>query len=293
MKIFILFFIVFPLSAATQKFYPVNEVPIELSYLIDSIQDHKYNDEKSEQFVDLIRRLDFIIPHLTKEEMFFLSKSEIYFNILRKNRKGHVIEEDFFSKDTLDTLEKLIEKNSQTFSTYTLWLSKALLSDLKILFESNLFPVYKGLIQDSLPLKSSKMRVFDTKMKMLIPWFKKYTTLSPQELELEIKEIQFEQLSAIVKTGEKLLRFSRFKKLGPIPKDYILKAFTLEKKKAILKEEVNEENLIENLPIPDTPKVEVRKAENWVPKDLFPQPDPNYKGPDKLPKPVDDWIEEL
>ncbi|MFZ8933178.1 MAG: hypothetical protein ACO20H_06605 [Bacteriovoracaceae bacterium] len=294
MKYLIFLFIITPLFAAPKKFVSVKEVPAELAYLIDTIQEHEYTQEEVDQLMDLIKRLDYILPHLTKEEAFFLSKSEIYFNVLRQNRNKYDVEADLLNKSTLSTLENLIKKNSEIYSPYALWLSKAILSDLKILFESSLFSVYKALKKDERPLKSSQAKVLDTKLKMLLPWFKKFTTLSPKDLEEELKYNQFDQLKAVVRTSEKLLRFSRFKKLGAIPKDYTFQAFVLQEEETIIEEKVNEENIVENLPIPESPqKKEVKKAENWVPKDLFPKPDPNYKAPDKLPKPIDDWIEDL
>ncbi len=292
MKYLIVFFISLSLFAAPRTYQPIAEVPMELSLLIKSIQARPQSEEEKKKFLELLTKLDYLLPQMTKEEAFFLSKSEIYFDILRRNRNNNKVDLKLLELSSLKELKDRLEINQLLYSPYTQWLGNALLKDLSNLFESTLFSIYKGLKKDDLALRSSSLRIYEKKLLMLLPWYQKFVDSLPSELEMMVKDLELKQLESIVHTAERLIRFSRFKKLDPLPKDYTLKAFGL--KEEVVEEESQEvENVVENLNIPETIEEESKNAENWVPKDLFPQPDPNYKAPDQLPEPTDDWSEEL
>lgn len=296
MKTLLLLFFSFSLMAAPKKYLPIKDLPYELALLIESTQDLIKEEKEKEMFLAKLKNLDSYLSSLTKEEAFFVSKSEIYFDILRRNRSSAQIETELLTERTLENFDKLLTRNKEKYTKYTYWLGQAIKRDLERLFSTTQFSLFVSRLKNG-RISSSKDKVLHKKIKMLLPWYQKYADNSPEELEKEMKNIFLGQISALTETFSDLVYFSRFdKKAKEMGKDYKLKFFELKEEEKVPEKNLTDVDIIENIDVPENKPVQ--KAEAWVPQegpptDLFPEPDPSYTAPNKLPEPVDDWVLEM
>jgi hypothetical protein len=306
LKISILFsFIVININlamSATQDkiFLAKDNLPIEISYLIDSIQNsHKTKVEKV-KFKSSIMKLDQLFSNLSKEEIFFIIKSESYKSIL-KIKPDYQVKKTYYERDSLKGFEKYFK--SKTISTFSKWVVKAIHSDILNIFNSSDFTTYMFRKKNNSVLTRNYI-IVDKKLKSLLPWIGYINLNQPNEFEEDMKKHMIRLMEKLIIYSEQYLSLSKFNKLELTPIKEKLTFFTWEVPVPVATENSKTMKLEDVLLDPDEFLVdEDAPPMGWKPKDdtmevkliatPIPTPDPNYVAPKKLPEPISDWIDSI
>lgn len=302
-KIIIFFAICLTLSnsleAKVMKWMPVKDFPSELTFLIESIQDYKLGKKESEDFFKELSLMDQIFGELTKEEIYFISKSEIYKSFLKINPEKKSYPIKYYNPEIVEKFKKALSKNKKKYSKFVLWIGYAIATDLENIFNSYNFPMLVIRKKNKRPYSSNQMKKLDKKFRLLIPWYDNFVIRDPEDLAKFIKDKMLSNLAHLNKISILLHKFSRFKKFKALKlakEDFIL--FKLKDVSKIEVKMPTDEDILNSIKIPKVEKKPVLNAKKkWTPKEikegkapLFPMADPNYIPPKTLPKPVDDWI---
>jgi hypothetical protein len=289
MKIVIFIFILIFLNCnqlfAKSIYIAKDSTPIEYYYIISSIQQVELSDLDQKEFDELIQIHDQLFSKLSKKEVFFLLKSEIFKSILSFTFKDSITRVNVDSTFVKKISDK-IKENKDEYSPFSLWLNYSFLKDLQIILRDKEF----------VNIASTKTSKLKRQLNLIIPWLIKFETLPPGVYEKLISEIYMRVLKKISVYGQNFYRYSHFEKLEIILPITKFNHFRIQK--LIAKQ--NDSNSIEKIlekPIDNSQdKAPQIKATTWQPKnDIFqhyPRPIPNYTPPSNLPSPVSNWTEE-
>ena len=279
-----LFFILIPgiLLASPVTYYPKNDLPAEFSYLIESIQLYPLEDKERETLGQKIKDIDQMLSELTKEEVYFLLKSEIYKGLLEQPKLKN--QYSYYNPDILKPLNQIIEVRIEDYHKFAQWLMYAVYSDLRQTFDSPFYNTFAVKKKTGLRIRNKNIIMMQRKFDFVLPWYEEIINSTPEEFHEGLKDTMFNLLDVIkVKMGD-LIKFSRFEKFKIDPNKKTLSFFTIKSPEV---GEKKEEEIL-GLTITEEPKTTVKKEE-WSPKNGPMDPDPNYTPPDILPKPVNDW----
>ena len=267
--------------AAPVTYYPKKDLPVEFSYLIESIQLYPLEDKEREELGKKIREIDQELSELTKEEVYFLLKSEIYKGLLENPRlKNQSI---YYNPDILKPLNTIIEVRLEDYHKFAQWLLFAVYSDLSQNFSSPFYNTFIVKKKTGLRLKNKNLIMMQRKFDFVLPWYEEIINSTPEEFHEGLKDTMFHLLDVIKMKMADLIKFSRFDTFKIDPGKKTLNFFTT---KSPEKEKTPEETL--GLTVEKQPEVVVKKEE-WIPKNAPMDPDPNYIPPEVLPEPVNDW----
>lgn len=165
----------------------------------------------------------------------------------------------------------------------------AIITDFEIILTSKKYESY--LSQFKIGANTSRYRKIKNKLKLLLPWYKKFTELSIIELEEEIRPVLLSAFKNIENYSKILITYSRFDKqnLSPSKKmQFFETRYLLNKNiaKSGILDTIGEDLLQKKESLPEAVKA-------WYPSDtvqfLLPTPAPGYASPNQLPIPKNDW----
>lgn len=269
-----------PTKSAIQTFVPKEDLPVEFSYLVESLQQYPLSDKEREEITKEIKELDKLFSLMSKEEVFFVLKSEIYKELLNKPRLAQ--QSQYYNKKILRTLLDLIEAKIDSYHPFAKWIIIATYADLKQIFDSayyNTFIVEKK----GIGLKNPNAALIEKKLNLVLPWFEDITGQSPEVFHENLKPVMLSLLAKLNKKIKYLLQYSRFEKLNLVTED-ALKYFEIKSPE----EKAAKKDPLLDMDLPTEKPTEVAK-DQWMPKNGPLEPDPNYVAPEKLPTPTDDW----
>jgi hypothetical protein len=217
---------------------------------------------------------------MSKEEVFFVLKSEIYKELLNKPRLTE--QSKYYNKKILRTLLDLIEAKIDSYHQFAKWIIIATYADLKQIFDS---PYYNTFIVEKkgIGLKNPNAALIEKKLNLVLPWYEDITGQNPEAFHENLKPAMLSLLTKLNKKIRYLLQYSRFDKLNLGPED-TLKYFDI---RAPQGKEAKKDPLLD-MDLPTEKPTEVAK-DQWAPRNEPTEPDPNYVAPEKLPSPTDDW----
>ncbi|RLA64696.1 MAG: hypothetical protein DRQ88_07140 [Epsilonproteobacteria bacterium] len=271
------------LCAAPITYYPKKDLPAEFSYLIESIQLYPLENKEREILGENIKELDQMLSELTKEEVYFLLKSEIYKGLLErpKLKKQNI----YYNPEILKSLNSIIEVRLDDYHKFAQWLLFAVYTDLRQIFDSPFYNTFIVKKKTGLPLKSKNLLMMQKRFDFILPWYEEIINSTPEELHESIKENMFDLLNIIEIKVNDLIKFSRFEKFKLDPNKKTLSFFTT---KTLLEgqKDIKEEKMLD-ITIEESPKVMAKQE--WIPKNAPMDPNPDYTPPKVLPAPVNDW----
>ncbi len=282
MKIIILLGLILslPTKSAIQTFVPKEELPVEFSYLVESLQLYPLSDLEREKVTKEIKELDKLFSLMSKEEVFFVLKSEIYKELLNKPRLTQ--QSKYYNKKILRPLLDVIEAKIDSYHQFAKWIIIATYADLKQIFDS---PYYNTFIVEKkgIGLKNPNAALIEKKLNLVLPWYEDITGQNPEVFHENLKPVMLSLLTKLNKKIRILLQFSRFDTLKLVAED-TLKYFEI---KAPGEKGPKKDPLLD-MDLPTEKPTEVAK-DQWAPRNEPTEPDPNYVAPEKLPSPTDDW----
>lgn len=184
----------FSLMSAKAAFVTPHQekLPLELVILINSINELKLTPEENSRYIDEAKTLNGFLKFLTKEQIYFLVKSQIYKNVLEKEFQGDYKITKFTSLD-IEAIEKNYRLNSKKYSTYASWLIQSVLSDFSTLKN------YPGFNQVKLTIveKDPTLNIIRKKLNLLSPWLGAISTLTAVDFNGRLKKMMFKTLADI------------------------------------------------------------------------------------------------
>ena len=217
---------------------------------------------------------------MTKEEVYFLLKSEIYKELLNKPRLTQ--QSQLYDKKILRKFAELIDTKIESYHQFAKWIIIATYSDLKQIFDSPYFNTFI-VEKKGIGLKNPNAAMIEKKLNLVLPWYEDIINQNPEEFHEMLKPILIGILDKITVKIEYLLALSRFEKPQLVPDDN-LRYFEI---KMPTPKEAQKDPLLD-LDLPTGRPAEVAK-DQWQPRNEPMEPNPNYIPPENLPVPSDDW----
>lgn len=282
MRFLLIFSLLLPLVtfSAIPTLAPKSDLPVEFSYLVESIQQYPLPDNEKENLLKVLKKLDKLFAQMTKEEVFFLLKSEIYKDLLNKPKLTN--QSQLYDKKILRKLAELIDNKIDSYHQFAKWIIIANYSDLKQIFDSPYFNTFI-VEKKGIGLKNPNAAMIGKKLNLILPWFEDIINQNPEEFHEMLKPIMMGLLDKITSKIEYLLEYSRFEK-PQVALDDNLKYFEI--KMPAPKE--SQKDPLANLDLPEGKSEEVVK-DQWQPRNEPMEPNPNYVAPENLPVPSNDW----
>ncbi|MCO4792498.1 MAG: hypothetical protein KC493_02205 [Bacteriovoracaceae bacterium] len=280
---------------------PKSNLPVEINFLIQSIQMGKLSPIEKRRIDQTIIKLDQLMEKLSKEEIFFVIKTEAY-KVILKNKPDILINRNSYNKDILDKFDPYIKKSK--LSPFSKWVLYSIKSDLEEIFESPLFATWKIRKKYKNNLDRKLLRL-EKKLELLVPWYEYISSTEAREFDENLKPVMMNLLERINLYFFQLVKYSSTQAmdLSPIRPKFTYfeeKEFDLDTKSEVIS--VTLEKVVDSVLKDNTPPALPTPVNDWLPREdgstpetarAYPTPDPNYKVPDNLPKPVDDWFNEL
>lgn len=169
-----------------------DKLPLELVILINSINELKLSPDDNNRYIDEAKTLNGYLKYLTKEQIYFLVKSQIYKNVLEKEFQGDYKITKFTSLD-IEAIEKNYQQNKKNYSAYASWLIQSVLSDFSTLKN------YPGFNQVKLTIveKDPTLNLIRKKLNLLSPWLGAISTLTASDFNGRLKKMMFKTLADI------------------------------------------------------------------------------------------------
>ncbi len=227
---YLLIIFIIPLSfkamSINKIILPSNELPMELSFIIESIQ--KYNlDKKEIKFIEnTITQIDKNFSLMEKGEIFFLSKSEIYKSILSNTPEYSIKKESL--EETINKLKTAI-KNKNSNKKFTLWIMQSILKDLKNIIDNKKSKTSKNktnfilkwcqaiILEDTKQLERRIKNIIKISLKKINDYSNIFTTLSKDKSKTK-KELIYFQIKE--KKEDMTNKIKTEKILEPVIKNY-------------------------------------------------------------------------
>ncbi len=284
LKNLILFFLPLIAHARDFKLVPKKTLPHSIHAAFQSLNHSNFNEIKLKELNKLTRDIDLSFSLLEKNEIEFISQSEILKTLfsMKINKGDH-------SKSLKLNFVNIIENRLSTgelnpFSTYFL---KKLQKDMIHLYSQKEFNVYKLKNQQTIRTSSIPLLEIDKRYRHLLPLLNLINDNSSLQINQIINPYLITALKSIRQNSRQLIMMSKTKSrplLEDPHREYIF--FT----KVINQKKINTASILERLD--DTPLLSEEKGEQlkaqWLPRKSLPQPIDDWK---ELPIPVDDWKE--
>lgn len=295
---FCIYVVAFNFQSALGKevYLPNNKFPLEFVLLIQSLQKIELTDEEKKDLIKNIAIIDQIAAIMSKEEIFFIIKTEIYKAILNKYKD----EKTRFKLYRPENIVKLKDFSKRKFTAllpFANWMARAIQSDMKVIIKSHLFNKLINHLKRTNLINNSNLRKVKRRLSLLLPWYQKLSTLAKNDIDELMKEFMIECLRKITFFIKSLAQFTQEKELAISPKvtSYkFFKKFDLSSIRGIPKSY----DILTIMKFDDevkTAKQTLTESSKWKPsKEVlpkgYPTPSPNYVPPEVLPQPVDDWM---
>ena len=276
------------------------ELPLEMSFLLESLQTYHMTETEKESFSQSIFELDFSLSKLSKEEIYFLGKSEIYKIFLRPASKSSFD----LASDLFQLLKKAQEKlmhENKSYHPFAIWLLMSIRSDLESIANSTVYTQFHNLAVSNGTFTSAEMIRMARKLSLILPVFNNFLEQTPEEFQDGIRPKMLKTLATISKHALQLLQFAYaqehdFKNTSVL---LVFKKVTSENKQSVRPVTIDE--ILAPLFVPKTepgfvaPEKLPPPVSGWDDNTILiaPTPDPSYQPPEKLPDPIDDWYDKL
>jgi hypothetical protein len=280
-------------SSALLKIQGSKDLPIELNYILDSFQIN--SDEDNQHFkkiLPIIYKIDSYAHFISKNDLFFIGKIEIYKALLKTSE---ISPRAFIDGDSLKTLQSTIKTTTDPFIK---WFLQALLQDCQNLMAKSAFKEYL-LQKNAGALDKIELKKIDKKVQLLYRWLliiNMNPTNTQEALRNELQEITVNCLKNIEESLFLLARSA--KQDGPLtlvnkPED--LKYFSIKEIKneqKVVKKSKTVNDILAPLTDPPqetTPTLPGPSLEDWTQEENTP---PALKN---LPKPSNDadWLQDF
>ncbi len=203
-----------------QDFKTINDrVPLEFSYLFESMKIGIKTDAEKIRFAGLCKELDDHLGVLQKEHIFFLMKSEVIKNLLEfKHEKVRSFDVTSF---LIVRLEEDFKKQEGLLTPLSKWVWRSIIAELK--FRESLGLISSQSFKPQLfeSSKKTEAKRFERYLKYLIPWIDKMDSLTASEFNdltkkvswiiltrLNQRSILFRTLATTATTDSKVTLFS-------------------------------------------------------------------------------------
>lgn len=289
-------FIFFSLAVAAQesdvpgkRIQGSRELPLELNLLVQSLQE---TNEPKEHVLNSVLKIDSYARLLSKEDIFLVTKIEIYKSLLKTNETRVRFNLD---GDSLKILKTSLQKAKDPFVK---WFLQALLKDADSLMSGSLFKEYV-LQKNNGKLEKIELRKIDKKVQLLTRWIAK---INPEAedfentLKSELAPVMSDALKNVEQSFFIMAQNTSGTKIPQIADLKDMKFFTQVEVKKTKNTTAKKEKSVEDILAPVTDENAVPEAtlpepskEDWLNEDNAPA---NLKN---LPKPSDDadWLQDI
>jgi hypothetical protein len=265
-------------------------IPMEIKLIFESTE---INEDNKQTLLNSLAEISEIIAKSSDQsQMKFLLKIETSKFILRWfNEKLNPMIFDL----TPEIFESRVKKFQ--FSPFARWLVAGFISDLQQIKRDPGYASFANAYRKKLKNSSPEYKRLEKKIALLSPWIQFLHQSSADEVEFEIFKLQsslFERLLSRIKLH--YLITNNYPEFIPPKVNSELYEFyekTPEASEESLASKINNLSAPEQTPGSNTPN-------QWKPDDVvkkvlpnYPLYNPNYKAPEKLPVPVNDWLLEL
>ncbi|MBT3585715.1 MAG: hypothetical protein HN509_12495 [Halobacteriovoraceae bacterium] len=243
-----------------------------------------------------LKDLDFYFSKMTKEEILFISKTEIY-KLLLKSKPKLKIRASSYDRKILDKIQAHANHVKKPLSK---WLLLSIKTDLKELFDNAAFKRLQKEILGVFKVRKKSTKKLKKKIDFLLPWYELIDTFGVEELDDQLLDLCYQAIENINLQSKLILTYSRFSDIEAARKNHSSLAFFLEKeqKPDYIKDSPTLDQIIQPLVKLPNPFVLPKPTNDWAPKAddtiqaralVIPTPNPNYKAPKEIPQPVNDW----
>ncbi len=186
---FISFFILcisFSCYSADEIITPNKEFPLEIRLIYQSLQTSNLSKEDVDKLKSISLFLDQVYTRISREDFYFVSKSEIYKTIIKFPASSNF----FITPEDLPLFEKKLDSITDPF---IFWIVKSTISDLKTVFSSRHYKEY--LIQRlSGKFSSNETKRISKKIAFLNKLASFFNVNIPDNLKDDLTSLQFESL---------------------------------------------------------------------------------------------------
>ncbi|HXH29961.1 MAG TPA: hypothetical protein VNJ01_04045 [Bacteriovoracaceae bacterium] len=204
----ILLLIVLTTSAGAfdKDFTTVNAmVPLEFSYLFDSLKAEIHSPKEKIRMVGLCKELDDNLGYLQKDQIFLMMKSEVIKNVLqhkfRKTRSPEV------TKDLITRLEVLHERKHKLLTPFAAWIWRSIIAELKHRDSLGLITEKNFTASTYTGAKLEEAQRFNRYLTYLLPWIDIMESSDPEEFNFLAKNVSWIILRRL---NDRSLLFKRF-----------------------------------------------------------------------------------
>lgn len=271
-------------------------LPIELQIVIGQIQLSSSDPSHKDKIVQYLHVIDQAFSLMEEEDILFFSKSQVYKQILTNPPSGY---QSNLSNDLaiIEDFDNYLT-DSPNDGNLKRWLKSALRRDIERLRRSHLFQSTIRHKQQGSALSVEQNRFYQ-KIEIILPWLRFFY--------FNIEDQITQELDLLSKTFLKNLSLNLYQFLlfgGPDhftpeveKEDYQLFKIVKKEKETEQKEHDRILQIVERI-IQDAEELP-QPVNDWMPKESdneggqIMSPSPNYQPPTRLPKPVEDWFEDL
>jgi hypothetical protein len=264
------------------------DLPLEMNLLLKSLQSAPESGGLTQEMVKVLINIDSLARLLSKEDIFLLSKIEIYKTMLKtdsNNPKATI------NSDTLKIFKMFVSNADDPFVR---WFFGAMAQDIQTLLSSTSYKEYL-LQKNNGKIERLEYQKIDKKIQLLYRWA--ILIDSDEKFQKEITSAMAESLKNIEESFYLMILNTNFQKI-PQPSDSIsnLKFFTLQVIDKSPLEHKNEVKSVEDILSPILEENNISpdqlpkpSSENWLIDENVPNSLKN------LPKPADDanWLQDF
>jgi len=281
-------------------------IPSELALLLESVNESELSSDDQAKYKEIIANMDKIIPNVTKKDLFFIAKSEIYKSVLRQYREER-LEVQILNKQSLNKLDAIINSSEALeLRPFNRWLIRALTKDFEKLVTSSHLHSYLSAKLNNLKIKDRDLLILEKKLTLISPWISRILESDITEfnklnssfcfnllqkiqhyLKLFYFQTKFKDMQVDLSKTDSVMTFFKWEEVKPVSQNSVL-----DKLDEITDKNEGEDTNNDNWKPKNEPDENQSEASSMLPKN-YPTPDANYVPPPKLPEPVNDWIMDM
>lgn len=177
------------------------------------------SDSEKKLFIDTCKELDRNLGSLSKENIFFLMKSEVIKNTLEyKHSKVRSFD---ITTSLISNLEEDLEKKQSALTPFSLWIWRSVIAELKLRESIGLISAKSFNVSNFNSEKRIQAQRFSKYLNYLIPWIDKMDNLNAENFNNLSKEVSwlilkrlnqrsilFQQIASTASTGIKYSIFN-------------------------------------------------------------------------------------
>lgn len=282
------------LGGAVQTEY-TNNVPTEFKLIIDTLTKSYMSKEEYDKNKVLFDTLNADLKLVSKASSYAILKTEIYKEILRAEKKAK-LDYVMINNIKLVKFEERILINLDSYNPFAKWLVNSLFNDFYTTVKNRYFATLKFRFKSKQELTSRELLVHKKKLEILYPWYQLIMNTEPEEFNLKVESILPELIHSISDYVNYYALYTSFEESDVQPLPEPIKMTWIEPEKEADHKEMD----VVDKAIDELRETEGSGGEDWKPSDKematlvlpenYPTPDPGYKAPKELPKPINDWV---